>query len=44
MRATLVMVVLALALILAVLASIGAPGVTTFPAARQAQQAGSPAI
>jgi hypothetical protein len=44
MRATLVMVVLALALLLAVLASIRAPTITTHPAVQQAQQIRSPAI
>jgi hypothetical protein len=43
MRATLVMVVLALTLMLAVLASIRTP-ITTYPAAQQAQHVGSPTI
>jgi hypothetical protein len=42
MRATLVMVVLAL--MLAILASITAPTITTYPAVQQTQQVGSPAI
>jgi hypothetical protein len=43
MRATLVMVVLALALLLAVLVSIRTL-TTTYPAAQQAQHVGSPTI